>query len=105
MGVFNINAQENYTDNKEIISLIEKKRNYNKHNGSGYRIQLYNGLEKKAKSLRYRFQVEYPGVYTKMKYDQPDWKAQVGNYKTKLQADRALNKIREKFNGAIIVPL
>ena len=105
IGVFNINAQDNYTENKDIKSLIKKKRAYNKNNGTGYRIQLYNGLETKAKSLRYRFQVEYPGVYTKLKYDQPDWKAQVGNYKTRLQADKALNKIREKFNGAIVVPL
>ncbi len=105
IGVFNIQAQDNHTDNKDIISLIAKKRAYNKNNGSGYRIQLYNGLERRAKSLRHRFQVEYPGVYTKLKYDQPDWKAQVGNYKTRLQADKALNKIREKFNGAIVVPI
>ena len=105
IGIFNISAQDNYAKNKDITSLIEKKREYNKNNGTGYRIQLYNGLERKAKSLRYRFQVEFPGVYTKLKYDQPDWKAQIGNYKTRLQADRALNKIREKFNGAIVVPL
>ncbi len=105
IGVFNISAQDSYAENKDITSLIEKKREYNKNNGTGYRIQLYNGLERKAKSLRYRFQVEFPGVYTKLKYDQPDWKAQIGNYKTRLQADRALNKIREKFNGAIVVPL
>ena len=104
-GIFSTSAQDNYTDNKDINSLIAKKREYNKHHGTGFRIQLYNGLEKRAKSLRYRFTVEYPGVYTKIKYDQPDWKAQVGNYKTKLQADRALNTIKEKFNGAIVVPL
>ncbi len=105
IGIFSAIAQSNFTENKDITSLIKKKREYNKHSGTGYRIQLYNGLERKAKSLRYRFQVEYPGVYTKIKYDQPDWKAQVGNYKTRLQADRALNKIREKFNGAIVIPL
>ncbi|CAM1349056.1 SPOR domain-containing protein [Tenacibaculum insulae] len=105
IGVFSAKAQDSYTQDKDITSLIKKKREYNKYHGTGFRIQLYNGLEKRAKSLRYRFQVEYPGVYTKLVYDQPDWKAQVGNYKTRLQADKALNKIREKFNGAIIIPL
>ena len=105
IGVFNINAQDNITDNKDITELIEKKRHYNKYNGTGYRIQLYNGLERKAKSLRNRFQVEYPGVFTKLVYKSPEWKVQIGNYKTKLEADRSLNEIREKFNGAIIIPL
>lgn len=104
-SIYFCNAQAKYTDNKDIISLIEKKREYNKHNGSGYRIQLYNGLEKRARSFRGRFKVEFPRIYTKLSYDEPEWKIQVGNYKTRLQADRALNKIREKFNGAIVVPL
>ncbi|CAM1368253.1 Sporulation related domain-containing protein [Tenacibaculum sediminilitoris] len=104
-GVFNTNAQGEHTDNKDIISLIEKKRAYNKNNGTGYRIQLYNGQERQARSLRNRFQIEYPGIYTKLTYKAPEWKIQVGNYKTRLHADRALNKIREKFSGAIVVPM
>ncbi|WP_428741424.1 SPOR domain-containing protein [Tenacibaculum sp.] len=104
-GICSLNAQTNYTNNKDIISLLEKKREYNKNNGTGYRIQLYNGLERTAKSLRNRFQIEYPGVYTKLTYKAPEWKIQVGNYKTRLLADRALNEIREKFSGAIVVPM
>ncbi|CAM1334113.1 SPOR domain-containing protein [Tenacibaculum aestuariivivum] len=103
--VLDTNAQSKYTENKYITSIINKKKEYNKNNGTGYRIQLYNGLENKAKSLCSKFRAEYPGVYTKIKYDQPDWKAQVGDYRTRLQADKALNKIREKFNGAIVIPL
>ena len=105
IGVFNSNAQDNITENKDITALINKKRQYNKYNGTGYRIQLYNGLERKAKSLRSRFQVEHPGVYTKLVYKSPEWKVQVGNYKTRLEADRSFNEIREQFNGAIVIPL
>lgn len=101
-GIVSANAQSNTSNNKEITSLIKKKRAYNKLNGTGYRIQLYNGLERTAKSLRGRFRVEFPGVYTKLSYTEPEWKIQVGNYKTRLHADRALNKIREKFSGAIV---
>ncbi|WGH74096.1 SPOR domain-containing protein [Tenacibaculum tangerinum] len=105
VGIFTSNAQSKHTDNENIISLIEKKRTYNKNNGTGYRIQLYNGLERRAKSIRNRFQIEYPDIYTKLSYKAPEWKVQVGNYKTRLHADRALNKIREKFDGAIVVPM
>ena len=105
INIIDVNAQENLTENKDITSLIEKKRAYNKNHGTGFRIQLYNGLERTAKSTRSRFQIEYPGVYTKLTYKAPEWKIQVGNYKTRLHADRALNKIREKFSGAIVVPM
>ena len=104
-GIFSTSAQDNYTDNKDINSLIAKKRDFNKYNKTGYRIQLYYGDEKRAKSLKYRFNIEYPETYTVVHYKEPYWNIQVGNYKTKLQADRALNDIKEKFNGAIVVPL
>ena len=104
-GTFDANAQEIKLKNKSIASLIEKKREYNKHHGTGYRIQLYYGDEKTTKNLEDRFKKEFPSIYTKLDYKKPYWNIQVGNYKTKLQADRALNEIREKFNGAIVVPL
>lgn len=102
-SVFCINAQTNSAEN--INSLLEKKRDYNKNNGTGYRIQLYNGLESQARKLKFRFQSNHPGVYTKLTYVSPEWKIQVGNYKTQLHADRALNKLREEFSGAIVVPM
>ena len=104
-SILNVKAQGKHTENKDIISLIEKKRAYNKQNGSGYRIQLYNGLERRARILRNRFRIEYPDVYTKLTYKAPEWKIQVGNYKTRLHADRALNKIREKISSAIVVTM
>ena len=105
LSITAINAQEKLTNYKSINSLITKKREFNKQNKNGFRIQLYNGLEKQARSLKYRFEIEYPGIYTKLSYKNPEWKIQVGNYKTRLDADRALNKFREKFSGAIVVPL
>lgn len=96
-------AQELLTDNKKINSLIEKKREYNKHNSSGYRIQLYYGNEKKAKVYENNFRVTFPGIFCKRYYDNPYWNVKVGRYRTRLDAERALNKIRDKFSGAIII--
>ncbi|CAA0146779.1 SPOR domain-containing protein [Tenacibaculum maritimum] len=104
-NITNANAQSNLTENKDINSLIAKKREYNKSVGYGYRIQLYNGTEKRAKSLRNRFQLTFPDTYTKLKYDAPEWKIHVGNYKTRLEADKALHKIQESFSGAIVINL
>jgi len=102
-GYSNLNAQNNYTDNKEINLLLEKKREYNRTNGTGFRIQLYNGSESRARSIKNNFQSDFRDVYTKLLYDAPDWKVQVGNYRTRLDADRSLNVIKEKYSGGIII--
>lgn len=100
---FNGNAQSNSTDNEKINSLLAKKRSYNKQNLTGFRIQLYNGSESRARGIKNNFESYFRGVYTKLVYNAPDWKVQVGNYKTRLDADIALNKIKEKFTGGIII--
>lgn len=105
ISILSIKAQERQYKNQDIANLIAKKRDYNKNIGTGYRIQLYNGLETKARSIQDRFRLQYPNVHTKIRYEQPDWKIQVGDYRTRLEADRALNEIRTKFNGAIVIPL
>ena len=98
-------AQEEKTDNQLIEELINKKKEFNKAFGYGYRIQLYNGFEVEAKKIRAEFRIEYPEVKTYLVYRQPEWKIQVGSYKTKLEADRALLEIKKKFSNAIVIPL
>lgn len=99
------NAQNSTKSSKEIKNLIAKKRAFNDKYGYGYRIQLYYGDETKARSLQSRFKIEFPKVNTYLNYEQPYWKIQVGNYKSRLEADKALLKFSEKFSGLIVIPL
>jgi septal ring-binding cell division protein DamX len=100
-----LNAQNKTDKSPQIKKLIAKKRAFNKSYGYGYRIQIYYGNETKAKSILSKFKVTFPNVYTKLDYDKPDWKVQAGNYKTKLEADKALLTFSEKFSGLIVIPL
>ncbi len=105
LGFINVNAQsQQNNDNQKIKQLIAKKRDYNKHYGTGYRIQLYNGTENYARRTRSRFLAEFSKSVAYLKYQTPEWKVQVGNYRTKLEADRALLYIKTKFSGAIVIP-
>lgn len=104
-GNFTGHAQTQGNDNEEIISIIEKKRDYNKRKGFGYRIQLYNGDEKQTKKIRARFKTEFPNIETHLKYNAPEWKIQVGNYKTTIEAAKVLRAINLKFSGAIVIPI
>lgn len=101
----NIFSQNTTKINKEVVDLLEKKKKYNKLVGSGYTIQLYNGNELEAKKLLARFKIEFPETDAKLLYETPDWKVQVGQYKVKLDADRASLLFKEEFNNIIVVPL
>jgi len=98
-------SQNSTNMTKEVRSLLEKKRTYNKLIGSGYTIQLFNGEETKAKKVITDFKGEFPETKIKLLYEAPDWKVQVGHYKVKLDADRASLSFKKVFDNIIVVPL
>jgi len=102
---YNSYSQNKTNKSTKIKSIISKKRSYNKTYGFGYRIQLYNGNEQKARKIKALFIVEFPEKFSKLIYNQPEWKVQVGNYKTILEADKDIIKFQEKFSGIIVVPM
>ena len=104
-GCSSFSAQNKTNTSAEIKNLIAQKRAFNKKYGYGFRIQIYYGDEIKARSLQSKFSLNYPNVYTKLDYEQPYWKVQVGNYKTRLEADKAMIGFLEKFSGLIVIPL
>jgi septal ring-binding cell division protein DamX len=106
IGVNNsINAQNSTNSSAQVKALIAKKRGFNSKFGYGFRVQIYYGDETKARGLQNKFKVNFPNVYTKLDYDQPYWKVQVGNYKTRLEADKAMVSFSENFSGLIVIPL
>jgi hypothetical protein len=103
IGLLNVNGQT--TTSNEVKSLIKKKIQYNKKNGYGFRIQLFYGSEVKAKTELKSFNIQFPNIKTYIDYSSPpNWKSLVGDYKTKLEADKILNNIKLKFSSAIVVP-
>ena len=100
-----IYSQSIKSDSTLINELISKKRSFNKQFGYGFRIQLYNGFETEAKKTEAKFKIDFPEIKTYLLYRQPEWKIQVGFYKTKLEADRALLDFKRKYRSAIVIPL
>ena len=98
-------SQSKKSDNTLIKELISKKRSFNKEYSYGFRIQLYNGLETVARKTMKKFEYDFPEITTYLVYRQPEWKIQVGFYKTKLEADRALLNFKRKYQSAIVIPL
>ncbi len=90
---------------KEVQDLLARKRQENLREAvTGYRIQIYYGLsEAKARSIQNNFMTLFPDIPVRLFYSQPEWKVHVGNFRTKLEAERALKQIREEFASAFIL--
>ncbi|MDD3722277.1 MAG: hypothetical protein PHW92_07305 [Lutibacter sp.] len=93
------------SENEKINSLIEQKRAFNKTNKNiiVFKIQIYNGNETQAYAIKRNFEADFPEYNAKVKYDSPEFKTRFGNFRTRLEADRALNIIKEKYAGAIVL--
>jgi hypothetical protein len=92
-------------ENEKINNLIAQKKDFSKKNKTSkvYKIQLYNGNESEAYKIRQKFYASFPEYSIEIIYKSPEWKTHVGKFKTRLDADRALNIIKKKFAGAIVL--
>ncbi len=90
-----------------LIHIIIKKQialNAQKQTYSGYRIQLYFGPQReKAYELRTEFikLMTHYGAY--VIYHQPNFKLRVGDFRTRLEAQKALLEIQSYYPSAFIV--
>ena len=102
IGVTNCYSQ---SENEKINDLIEQKIEYNKKNKTStvFKIQLYNGNETEAYKIKQNFTSVFPEYIPEVVYDKPEWKTQVGKFKTRLEADRVAKIVKEKFLGAIVL--
>ena len=102
LSITNIHAQ---TESEKIDKLIEQKRAFNKKNknSSGFKIQIYNGDEGNAKRIQRDFDAIFPEYKSIIAYKSPEWKTQVGPYKTRLEADRTLLRLKQEYRGAIVI--
>ena len=101
-----IEAQEgnvNIQQNQKIEKLMEVKKQLNENNKIGDRfvIQLFYGDNGDANEViqKYRNVYTYPSQIT---YEAPNYKVWIGNFRSRLEADRALLKIKETFPSAFI---
>ncbi len=85
-----------------IATLLELKKEINKSDDDTgrYKIQIFSGGRNKAENVKTGFLYTFKQWPTKMEYETPNYKVWVGNFRTRLEADRALVKIQEKFPAA-----
>ena len=104
---FGQNAQIIIDSDPRIDSLIiqQTKINKQKDGVNGYRIQIKNTTtHKNANALRARFSRDFPELKSYLRYNAPYYKIRIGDYLTKLEAQKDLLEIKKKYKGAYPVP-
>ena len=95
-GTLTINQDE------KITKLLDVKKDINKNTTERYKIQIYNGNRNGAYNAETDFKNTFEDIKTIVVYEEPNFKTWVGNFRTKIEADRALKKIKSKFSNALI---
>ena len=93
------------TQDPKFEQLLAEKR---KINGSltvneRYKIQVYNGDSENAKKTLAEFRKEFRNSDGTIVFNTPTYKVWIGNFKTKIEAEKNLNDLRKKYPNAIVI--
>jgi len=73
--------------------------------GYGYRVQIYNGSSRKeAYDVQARFNEDHQGIRTYVSYVEPNYKVRVGDFRTRMEAEKLLQELKGKFTSLFIIP-
>ena len=97
---FSQNASVVVDQDKGISKLLEYKKDIETANI--YRIQIFSGDRSGAEKSRSEFQSSFNQYPTNITFETPNYKIWVGNFRTRLEADKALLDIKKKFESAFI---
>jgi len=91
-----------------VDQLISLFREQNQARGmQGFRVQIFTASGNRSKLLTERqeadFNILFPGVRSYITYDEPYFKLRVGDFRTRMEAERFRNQISSRYIVAIVV--
>ena len=68
-----------------------------------YKIQIYNGDSDTAKKILSEFRREFKNLDGTIVFNTPTYKVWIGNFKTKIEAEKNLIDLRKKYANALVI--
>ncbi|MGO4904634.1 SPOR domain-containing protein [Flavobacterium sp. W20_MBD1_R3] len=104
----NASAQEgNISVNQDpkFEQLLQEKRKTNVSNALNdqYKIQIFSGASEKAKNHLYEFKQEFTAIDGTIVFFAPNYKVWVGNFKTRIEAERNLIEIEKRYSPVHLI--
>lgn len=112
--IHSVSAQEAgkvlVTKDPQIDSLIAKRLELNKNSKSGsnisvsgFRVQIFSGLERQqAYAEQSTFKARFPSHSSYISYVQPNYRARVGDFRTRLEAEKFMNELKGYYSSLFI---
>jgi len=105
---YNINAQDQnltLTQDPKFEQLLNDKRKINTSLSTNetYKIQIFSGKSEEAKKTLTDFKREYTNIDGTIIFNTPNYKVLVGNFKTRIEAERNLAEIRKKYKSVFLI--
>lgn len=106
ISCFSQEGQINIEQDPMIAELLTVKSEMTKNNAFGerYKIQIFYGSNGDANKVLQEFKEEHPDWLINITYQAPNYKVWVGDFRNRLEADRAFLKIKDSFGSAFILP-
>lgn len=95
-------GQVSIIQDEAIPALLNEKTEMVKDGviGDRYRIQLFSGDNNQASEVIKKYRSLYPDWSSTIVFETPNYKVWIGNFRTSLEADRALIQIKKSFPTA-----
>lgn len=100
-----VNAQEGIVSvdqSKDIDKLLEYKKDL-RSTVDAFVIQVYNGSRGGAQSAKSDVTTLFPDWINSIEYESPNYKIWLGHFRTRLEADRALMKVKKNYPDALVL--
>lgn len=88
-----------------VEQLLNEKRKINASLSINdqYKIQIYNGTSDLAKKTLAEFKMANKNTDATIVFQTPNYKVWVGNYRTRMEAERNLIEIKKKYKNVLLI--
>jgi len=103
-----INGQDqksNLSQDPKFKQLLNEKRKINASLtvNDSYKIQIYSGGSENAKKTLSEFKQEFKGLDATIVFNTPNYKVWVGNYRTRIEAEKNLVDIKDSYKNVLLI--
>jgi hypothetical protein len=95
-GEINIEQDASITRLLEVYKISNSKSNF-------YTIQVGFGSYSKAEELKQQVDIDFPDLKAKIIFDSPTYRVQIGQFISKLEAERKFKEVRIKYPESLLL--
>jgi len=95
-GKISIEQDANITRLLEVYKISNSKSNF-------FTIQVGFGSYTKAEELKQQVDIDFPDLKSKIIFDSPTYRVQIGQFKSKLDAERKFKEVRIKYPESLLL--